>query len=64
MATVLKVEGMSCEHCENRVVKAVLAVAGVVSAEASAAEGTLTFEGGDVAAVTAAVEDAGYDVVA
>ena len=60
---VLKVDGMSCEHCENRVEKAVLAVAGVISAKADAAAGTLTFEGGDAAAVAAAVEDAGYDIV-
>ncbi len=63
MANVIKVDGMSCEHCEHRVEKAVLAVAGVTSAKADAAAGTLTYEGGDAAAVAAAVEDAGYDVI-
>jgi len=63
MSVTLRVEGMICEHCEHRVEKAVLAVSGVVSARASAEEGTLVFEGGETAAVITAVEDAGYDVI-
>lgn len=65
MANVkITVEGMSCEHCENRVVKAVTAIEGVVSAVANAKEGYVLVDGGDLSAVKSAIEDAGYDVIA
>ena len=44
MTTLLKVEGMSCSHCENRVVKYVTGMDGVSSAVASAKDGTVTVE--------------------
>ena len=40
MVKTLKVEGMMCGHCEARVKKALLAVAGVESAEVSHEKGT------------------------
>lgn len=65
--TTLKVEGMSCGHCEKRVVDAVSRVAGVKSCKASAEKGQVTLTG-DVnddilAAVRAAIAEAGYKVV-
>lgn len=58
---VYKVEGMRCNHCEAAVVKAVQAVRGVESAEASAPAGTLTVKGTAAPEkIRAAVEKAGY----
>jgi copper ion binding protein len=62
----LNVEGMSCQHCVNRVKKAVSAVPGVKSAEVSLESKTVTAELDAPAAaaqIKAAVEEAGYDVV-
>jgi copper chaperone len=65
MKTTIKINGMSCSHCENRVKNALLNVPGVTDAEVSAKDGsaTVTHEGADINALAAAVEDAGYDVV-
>ena len=64
--TILKVEGMSCGHCEKRVTDAVLGVPGVRSCKASAAKRQVTLDGtvsADVlAAVRAAITEAGYKV--
>jgi copper chaperone len=64
---VLKVEGMSCSHCENRVKKAVGSLAGVSGVEVSLGDKTVTVEL-DSSAVTEqqikdAIEEQGYDVV-
>ena len=64
MTKTIKIEGMSCAHCEGRVKKALEALAGVESAVASAAgkNAVLTLSADvDEAAVKAAVTDAGYD---
>ena len=64
MTKTVKIEGMSCAHCEGRVKKALEALAGVTSAVASAADknAVLTLSADvDEAAVKAAVTDAGYD---
>lgn len=64
MATAeYNVTGMSCEHCEKAVVDEVRKLAGVTSAEASAATGTLKITSEvelSQTDVLAAVEDAGY----
>jgi copper chaperone CopZ len=64
MATAeYNVTGMSCGHCEKSVVEEVSKLAGVTSAEASAATGTLKITSEtELAAsdVVAAVEEAGY----
>jgi copper chaperone CopZ len=64
MTTIeFQVTGMSCGHCEAAVRKEVGAVAGVASAEASAATGRLMIEASgpvDDADVIAAVAEAGY----
>ena len=64
MTKTIKIEGMSCAHCEGRVKKALEALPGVESAVASAAakNAVLTLSGSfDETAVKAAVTDAGYD---
>jgi Cu+-exporting ATPase len=65
MKKVIGIEGMSCGHCVKRVHEAISAVAGVESVDVNLAERRATVEGGeiDLAALTVAVEDAGYDVV-
>ncbi len=40
--TIVYIKGMMCEHCENRVKKALMAVEGVVSAEADYKKGIAT----------------------
>lgn len=62
----LKIEGMTCGHCEARVTKALEEVAGVTNAKVSLEEGTATveFENGKVTEDTLidAVEEVGYEV--
>nr|WP_317413795.1 cation transporter [uncultured Solibaculum sp.] len=65
MTTLLKVEGMSCSHCESRVVKYVSGMDGVSSAEASAKDGTVKVEHDgtvSVDAIKAVIDDLGYEV--
>lgn len=62
---VLKIEGMMCTHCKARVEKALKAVAGVETVEVSLEDQSATVTGtADAAALTQAVLDAGYQVVA
>ena len=63
--TILKIEGMMCNHCTGRVEKALNDMDGVsatVSLEGKSAEVTLSKEITDEALVKA-VTDAGYEVV-
>ena len=65
MTKIIKIEGMSCSHCSNRVEKALGALDGVsavVDLEAKTATVTLTSEVSDDT-LRDAVEDAGYDVI-
>ena len=66
MKKVLKVEGMSCNHCVMHVKNALLAVDGVADAQvdldAKTATVSLDKEVADDV-LTAAVVDAGYEVV-
>lgn len=62
---VLKVEGMDCAGCEQRLATAVGRVDGVLDATADHTAGTLQVElgpGADRGAVTARVAEAGYSV--
>lgn len=65
---VLKVEGMSCAHCERAVGEAVSALPGVSQAQVDLAGGTVTITYDPAAAAPAqmreAIEEAGYDVPA
>jgi copper ion binding protein len=64
----LAIRGMTCEHCVKRVTKALAEVAGVLQAEVSLAENSaqVTFDEGktSLAALTQAVEEAGYEASA
>lgn len=65
MPTTLTVEGMSCDHCEQRVEDALTDVEGVTDATADHERETATVEGdADAATLVAAVEDAGYEATA
>ncbi len=61
---IVKVEGMSCAHCEKRVVKALMELEGVENAVASAVDKQVTVSGKNLnrQAIAAAIEDAGYSV--
>ena len=63
MKDIIKVEGMSCEHCKASVERELSAVEGVTKVTVDLAGGTATVEG-DYAmdAVKNAVEDAGFEV--
>lgn len=62
--TILKVEGMTCNHCKMRVEKALQGLSGVesVNVDLAAKEAVVT---GDVerANLLKAIRDAGYTVV-
>jgi copper chaperone len=60
------VQGMTCGHCVSSVKEEVGEVAGVSSVEVDLASGLLTVESPDPideAAIRAAVEEAGYELV-
>ena len=60
----ISVKGMMCGHCEMHVKKALEAIDGITSANASHESGTVTIETSkdvDEAAIKAAVTDAGYE---
>lgn len=66
MNTIIKIEGMSCGHCEKRVLDALSSVSGLKIIRVSAAEDLAEIEYEDDAvlqAAFAAIEDAGYDVL-
>jgi copper ion binding protein len=63
MSMVLEVHGMSCGHCVSAITTAVSALPGVAGVDVDLATGTVRVSGTpDAVQVTAAIEDAGYDV--
>lgn len=68
MKKTFRVEGMMCQHCEQRVTKALLSMDGVSACTANAKEGIVDVEFDDqklhADAVKEAIIDTGYDVVA
>ena len=65
MSMVLEVSGMTCGHCVSAITSAVSALPGVTGVDVDLEAGSVRVEGTpDVDAVTAAIEDAGYDVAA
>jgi len=62
--TILKVEGMTCNHCKMRAEKALLGVSGVesVKVDLAAKEAVITGDA-ERANLVKAVEEAGYTVV-
>ena len=64
METVIKVEGMMCNHCKMHVEKACKAVPGTTDAVVDLQAKNVTVTGdADVAALKQAIADAGYEVV-
>ena len=66
MTKTVKINGMMCGHCEMHVKKALEALDGVQSAEASHEKGTAVLQlSGSVSAeaVKAAVTEAGYEYI-
>ena len=64
METVIKVEGMMCNHCKARVEKICKAVPGTQDAVVDLAAKTVTVTGSaDVEALKQAIRDADYEVV-
>jgi copper chaperone CopZ len=63
--TSIQINGMSCAHCVAAVQKALMAVPGVTVREVAIGRAVVTLDaaGGSLAAVEAAIEHAGYDVV-
>ena len=65
--TVLRIRGMSCDHCKHAVTKALKGLRGVASVEVDLAGGkaTVSYDPGQVSkdAMRQAVEEAGYEVV-
>ncbi|MFF4773357.1 heavy-metal-associated domain-containing protein [Microtetraspora fusca] len=64
--TTYTVKGMTCGHCVSSVKEEVGEVAGVTGVEVDLATGLVTVESEgpvDAATITAAVEEAGYEVV-
>ncbi|MFF4778275.1 heavy-metal-associated domain-containing protein [Microtetraspora fusca] len=64
--TTYTVKGMTCGHCVSSVKEEVGEVTGVTGVEVDLATGLLTVDSDgplDAAAITAAVEEAGYEVV-
>ncbi|MET9545193.1 heavy-metal-associated domain-containing protein [Streptomyces sp. NPDC006627] len=66
VTTVYEVKGMTCGHCEGAVSAEISEIAGVSSVQAVAASGLVTVVSEaalDEAAVRAAVDEAGYELV-
>ena len=64
--TIIKVEGMSCEHCVRAVKNAVGALNGVSDVTVDLKRKTVTVEHEGIVSrnqITAEIEDQGYDVV-
>ena len=65
MGRRFNVVGMTCSHCERAIETEVAAIAGVCNVTADATSGTVIVESAvelDVAAVAAAVDEAGYEL--
>ncbi|MEV4428413.1 heavy-metal-associated domain-containing protein [Streptomyces sp. R-07] len=63
--TVYAVTGMTCGHCRTAITKSVSALDGVISVDVDVDGGLVTVTTGgepDDAAITAAVDDAGYEL--
>ncbi|MET9673569.1 heavy-metal-associated domain-containing protein [Streptomyces sp. NPDC006482] len=63
--TVYAVSGMTCGHCKSAITTSVSALDGVISVDVDVDGGLVTVTTGgepDDAAITAAVDDAGYEL--
>jgi copper chaperone CopZ len=66
LTSTYSISGMTCDHCVMSVREEVAEVPGVTAVDVDLASGLLTVTGDDIRdeAVTAAVADAGYEVIA
>ena len=62
MDTIVKVEGMRCEHCSARVEKALKAIGYGVEVDLAKGEVKVIADSIDAAEVKTAIEDLGFDV--
>ena len=66
MASILKVKGMSCQHCVMSVTKALNQLEGIKNVQVDLAKGEVRFDNTKQVAsnrIEKAIEDAGYEVV-
>ena len=66
MASVMKVKGMSCQHCVMSVTKALSQLEGIKSIQVDLAKGEVRFDNlKEVASnrIEKAIQEAGYEVV-
>lgn len=65
MRYVMTIQGMTCQHCQGRVLKALKEVSGVLAAEVNLEQGTAWIDAIDEVSLDSlkdAVEDWGYSV--
>lgn len=62
--TTIQIEGMSCQHCVNRVKKALDALTGVTSSDVAIGSATVVFDDARLseAEIRSAIEKAGYKI--
>ena len=61
--TIIKVEGMMCTGCENRIQNAVSEIKGVESVKADHEKGIVEVKGtSDIKEIKEAIEDIGFEV--
>jgi copper chaperone len=66
MASILKVKGMSCQHCVMSVTKALGQLEGIKNVQVDLAKGEVRFDNSKEIAsnrVEKAISDAGYEVI-
>ena len=62
MTSTYSVPGMSCQHCFDAITAEVSKVDGVTDVHVDLNAKTVAVDGGDTAAVIAAIDEAGFDV--
>ena len=66
MASILKVKGMSCQHCVMSVTKALNQLEGIKNVQVDLAKGEVQFDNTKAVLmdrIEKAIEEAGYEVV-
>lgn len=66
MASILKVKGMSCQHCVMSITKALSQLDGIKNVQVDLAKGEVRFDNPKEVApnwIEKAITDAGYEVV-
>lgn len=66
MASILKVKGMSCQHCVMSVTKALSQLEGIENVQVDLAKGEVRFDNTKEVAsnrIAKAISDAGYEVI-